>query len=472
MKNRKYYTLLPLLVILAALVVFSFSIISCPPIEEETYSSIKKLTGPLTYGKWIDALDEIYTAGIPVTLDLSECTVSDSGSDVLKHTHEDGSDFVPCDCVNVHTCNRNLYDDYIQFNPSMGSRFGKNFITSIIIPDIATMISNASGDLDIIDLEDSDGDETIGYAFRHFSRLKTVTGKRISLLGTLAFYDCTSLEEVSFPNLVIVMQYAFYNCANLKKAEFEKLRHIQPSAFKNCKSLERIEFHNADVIAQSAFMGCTGLIEVSLSNAISIEPEAFKNCSGLKIARFHATPMLNGFPLNLSNPNEKPWLPGTLAFHNNVFRGCTSLEILDVRNAWNVYFGEGALADIGTHLDLHLYDDKGTGENAGGKSYGHPQLGMLLGDVPRSNDKGGVSLQTLNIVASSVDPIEASRILYADYTSIKKSDNPLHPITYNTSSIRNWINSTYNPGDRDEYNNPKNSLVKVTVSRRPSTVQQ
>jgi len=476
MKNKKYHSSLPSLLVPAALIAFSISVISCPPLEQEPFDSTLKITGILTSGKWNDILDDIYMRAIPTILDLSECTAPESGGDILKRTHEDGRDFVEGTGINQ-------WDDYIQFNPSMGSRFGKELITKLIVPDAATMINNASDDLKIDELSDAADDELNRFAFRHFTNLRSVTGKRISLLGTFAFYNSSSLEEANFPNLVIVMQYAFYNCISLKKVEFEKLRHIQPSAFMGCTSLERAEFHNADRISQNAFMNCKNLREVSFSNARDILPEAFRNCTSLRTARFLANPWprtSSGFPLNIQTgvwaPDlvESPdsaTLPDSVAFHNNVFRGCMSLAVLDVRNAWNVYFGEGSLADIGSTLELHLYDDKGTGIGAGGRSYGHPQIGMLLGDVPRSDKKGGLSLTSLRIVASAVNPIESSRILHADYTSSELTNNPFSPNKYKTSSIRNWINSTYNgddPNDRDDDNEPKNPVIRVTVERRPA----
>jgi len=470
MKKSKYC--LFFLIALPLLAVSSIAFFSCPTLNEEPAKNIIKIDGVLTVNIWNDLLEDIYNKGVFVNVDLSECTAPDSGGDILKRTNEDGSDYTPTNYPNSTV--RNPYNDYIQFNPSLGGSFGKEFILSIILPDVATMINNASDQLEIKTLEDIENDETNRFAFKHFTRLKSITGKKISLIGTFAFYNCKALEEAIFPNVVIVMQYAFSN-SGIKKAEFEKLRHIMPSTFENCKSLEKAEFHNADRISQRAFKGCENLKEINFSNVKEVEFEAFRNCTSLRIARF----LINIWPRTSSNlpvnPSTGTWSEDTVAFHNNVFRGCSSLELLDVRNAWNVYFGEGALADIGTHLELHLYDDKGEGIVAGGRSWGHPQIGMLLGDVPETEEKGGLSLKTLNIIATYVDPFESSRILYADYTSSKPSDNPLisktPPETYETSSIRNWINSTYNGNDlanRDEFNNPKNPIVKVTVGRRPA----
>jgi len=468
MKNRKIHFLLLLLTISTALAIFSIIFISCPPLEEDPYDTTVKITSALTLSEWEDILDDIYTKGLPTILDLSECTIPPSGGDILKHSFEDGTDYDP-DSIKAE----NIYNNYIQINMSMGSRNGKELITSIILPDAATMINNASGNIDLDFIDNAEDNEKNRYAFRHFTNLKSVTGRNIKLIGTFAFYNCSSLEEVNMPNVNIVMQYAFYNCDSLRRLEFEKLRHIQPSAFENCSSLERAEFHTADIIPQRAFMNCTDLREVSFSNVMLIEADAFRNCSKLRIARFLADPIRTNdiHPLNpwKSGNFEVPYSNGTLAFHNNVFRGCTSLETLDIRKAWNVYFGAGALSDIGTSLTLWLFDDNGT------KCWGHPQVELLLGKRPvpeaeltlkeKEMDIGRLTLKTLSILTpNAADSFLDSQIFKVDTGSAANDGD---------ASIRNRINAVYNPGDRHiEFNEPKNPVVKVTVNGRPSASHQ
>ncbi|MCL2758696.1 MAG: leucine-rich repeat domain-containing protein [Treponema sp.] len=456
MNKRKYFLLIKIAA--AALVIFSAALISCPPLDEESFDNTITVSGILTQSRWIDILDDIYYNGIPVKLDLSACVPPSSGGDILKQTHENGADYTPATAINQ-------WDNYIQFNPSMGSRFGKDLIESIILPNVATMISNASDKIDIETIFDTEDDELNRYAFRHFTNLRSVTGRNISLIGTFAFYNCTSIEEVSFPNVVIVMQYAFFNCTSIRRFEFEKLRHIQPSAFESCTSLETVEFHNADVIPQRAFMNCTSLVEVSFSGVMKVEPDAFRNCTSLIKARFLANPLrtTGGHPMAPWRASaEIPYTEDTLAFHNNVFRGCTSLLLLDVRNAWNVYFGAGALADIGTYLELHLYDDAGPVNGlapVSNRSYGHPQVELILGGTHPDINIGSLTLKELKIIANSVDPELHSQILYADTASAANDG---------TASIRNRINAVYNPGPRHiDYNEPVNPVVKVTIERRP-----
>jgi hypothetical protein len=437
------------------LILITIILSACPPLEEDPYDNNLVYDGPLDLIKWMEILYDIQIRGIPVNLDLSACTVPVSGADVLKHTHENGEDYT----------SSTGGDDYIQFDPFPGFQTGKELIRSLILPEAATMIRNAI-DIDIKVIDDDDKKKS---AFRHFTNLRSITGENIRLIGALAFIDCKTLEKADFSRAVHIMQYAFNGCTSLKDAHFEVARDIQISSFEDCVNLERAIFPYAGTISQRAFKNCGKLTEVNFDVATRIGDEAFRDCTGLKYARFRANPERK--PENANLHPLQPWLdvnaPAThyssgvwddgfpkvvktpyisdsVVFLDSAFRGCTSLEILDVRYAWNVYFSAGALADIGEHLELFLFDDKGT------KSYGHPQIDMFLGDIEGSEKNGRVTLKTLLIRVPVVTPPKDSQIIFDSSTP-------------GMAGIKSYINSTYNGDDRDEDNEPLKPLVKVIV---------
>jgi len=401
--------------IIAIVVLLSILIIACPPLEEDPYGNTIVKSVKLDSTSWMEILNDIQVLGMPVNLDLSGCTVPDYGADVLKRVHEDGTDY--------SSSASNPWDDYIQFNPLPGFPYGKELIRSIILPKAATMIVQAIDiKLDLISEEDVKKS-----AFRHFTNLRSVTGENIRLIGNLAFIDCKTLEEAKFDRAAHVMQYAFSGCTGLKEVRFEYARDILPGAFENCTNLQSVVLPYVGVISQYAFKNCTSLTEVSFPYATVIGGEAFKNCTSLRIARFHANP--NHSP-TIDHPlkpwyekNGNSWTPpsddkkvdikppcsnDSVIFHPYAFRGCSSLETLDVRNAWNVFFFEGVLADIGTHLDLHLFDDAGISD--GGKSFGHPQIYAYLGGVEYDVHHGDVTLSSITIIAPVVPPPAESQI--------------------------------------------------------------
>ena len=446
-----------------ALVLISIIIIlnACPPLEEDPISNTIIVTEELDQTKWMEILFDIHERGIPVNLDLSACTPVHV-SDVLRRSHEDGEPWTPTTGVNE-------WDDYVQFDPLPGFPYGKELIRTLILPKAATMIRNAT---DIYDtkpiLLDDDKEKS---AFRHFTNLRSITGENIRLIGTLAFFDCKSLEEANFSRAVHIMQYAFYGCTSLKEAHFEVARDLHISSFENCTNLEKAIFPYAGVISERAFKNCGRLTEVNFDVATRVGDEAFRDCISLRYARFRANPdrTTGGHPLQpylaylASNPKPpkppRPFVNDSVVFFNSAFRGCKFLEVLDVRYAWNVYFAGGALADIGEHLELFLFDDGGI---PGGKSYGHPQTDMYLGDIEESKtDNGAVTLKSIIIWA----PV------------IKSPDPPDPEIEYKSQienvngGIYHYIRNrySYDSGKKDEEGKPILSYyIDVTVQRGPA----
>ena len=383
--------------------------------------------GELTQDAWVhDILEVIKTRGEKVILDLSKATPSTEKSVLFYHEFP---------------------DPYIVFNPHSEYPNGKEFIAELILPDAATMIiiadSPAASAFNFFTslrkisgagikfisayafygnttLEEAYFPEAVSvlhkHAFKDCTSLKNVYIPKINYITAEAFAGCTSLTEVNFPEVTVMEPRVFVDCTNLKTVNLPKLGILDPTTFEGCTSLESVSFEiietifentfmnltnlktvdspNVKVIGNEAFEGCTSLVEVSFPSATTIWGRTFKNCTNLKIARFHANPdPASGHPVRLSG--SWPYhTEESIFFGEDVFKGCTNLEILDVRNAWNVYFSEGALANIGTHLDIYLYDDGGKSE--GGKSFGHPQINASFGGT-FIGEKGGGSFEGITL---------------------------------------------------------------------------
>jgi len=187
----------------------------------------------------------------------------------------------------------------------------------------------------------------------------------------------------------------------------------------------------------------------------------------LRIARFHANPTrttTSGPPIPptyVANGTIPPSAMESIIFYPNAFRGCSSLETLDVRYAWNVYFARGVFAEIGTHLALHLFDDGGP---PGGKSYGHPQTDMYLGDDTRVSDYGRVSLKSIRIYAPVVTGVP--RILPPDVGNT----GILHDIRGRYGEyFKFFLTDVYKEGSDDLYNGDGIVLqYSVTLTRVPA----
>ncbi|MDR2965617.1 MAG: leucine-rich repeat protein [Treponema sp.] len=264
--------------------------------------------------------------------------------------------------------------------------------------------------------------------FKNFANLKTVNFLNVTYIAAEAFAGCTSLVEVNFPNAITIIEENVFNgCTNLKTVNLPKLETLVATTFIGCVSLENVSiplisviypytfkdltnlktvnFSSVKEIAAEAFAGCTSLTTVSFPSATIIRENAFRDCVNLTTAVFHANPAptpstaaLDGHPLAqwIVHKTGIPFSEETVSFGEGAFRGCEKLNVLDIRNAWNVYFLTGALAEIGEHLNIYLYDD--SGKSTGGKSFGHPQLEPFLGGSWGSSySTEGVTLKTITL---------------------------------------------------------------------------
>jgi hypothetical protein len=112
---------------------------------------------------------------------------------------------------------------------------------------------------------------------------------RLSVIGTLAFADCTALESIYFPSLVrYVPGWCFQGCCSLREISFARdaeLGSIGDSAFDSCTSLEVIHLPaSVETIFEHCFARCGRLSTITFptdSKLARIERFAFGGCSSL-----------------------------------------------------------------------------------------------------------------------------------------------------------------------------------------------
>jgi hypothetical protein len=380
---------------LFSLVILSIVFTACPPLEEDDYvfeEATITYDGVLDYQKWIDILDDVGRQNKYVRLDLKDCTYIDDNETgglikvwLYEHLPPDG---IPDEAETVGL----KAGPYIAFDPIPAIGWGKDKIVAIVLPDEAKMINQAT-DREVIKEKEADKKRS---AFANFTNLRSVSAANLSIIGNYAFIDNKTLIELDFPSVghkvdsdelkdsenlmengfrVDIGHYAFKGCTSLKEAAFNSAAVIGKHAFEGCTSLAKVSFPNVWMIGENAFEGCTSLTDVRFESATKIGSEAFMDSTALKKAYFPADPerFTSGDPFS-DIPTDYFCNYDSMIFFSSAFSGCTALEVLEVRNAWNVYFYEGVLENIGTSLEIHLFDDDGT------KSYGHPQEKLFLGN--------------------------------------------------------------------------------------------
>ena len=385
-----------ILIILTLTIIFS----ACPPLLEDyeggASGDVISFEKPfdLDVYKWFEILDSIAKEGKFVTLDLSNATVKEdnTGGGLVRLKDDD-----PFNPFSSYPFPDPLPPGYpiiplpaVAFDPFPASSSGKDYIVSIILPDSAQIIKGAKLDEKIkgIGNNKEDIEDAKKYsAFRSFSNLRSVKANNVTYIGNFAFADCKALTEVNFPRVsktefyADIDRFAFLGCAGLKEIKFNTAAVIGECAFKGCTSLLKIDFPEVITIENNAFEECASLVNVFFEKTTKIYNETFKGCTSLKKAEFNAAPPSGSDPsAHFADPafDYSTDIDPCVIFYPSAFNGCKALEVLNIRNAWNVYFAKDVLANTGSVIEIYLFDELTTATPQ--TSYGHPQNAKLLGD--------------------------------------------------------------------------------------------
>ena len=113
-----------------------------------------------------------------------------------------------------------------------------------------------------------------------------VLSSSIESIGEKAFYSCTNLDSIVFPdntNIKEINDSAFYHCAFTSFVVPKSVTHIGKKAFSYIYTLKEITIlGNVTVINDATFMQCQNLKIVSLPDTVEIVgTEAFSGCYNL-----------------------------------------------------------------------------------------------------------------------------------------------------------------------------------------------
>lgn len=160
-----------------------------------------------------------------------------------------------------------------------------NGIKKFVVPSTVKSISNnAFANSEIEEVVLSDGLTTIGYGTFQYSAIKKVViPESVITIKDSAFYNCTSLTDITLPkNLITLEKHAFVNCLSLKTINLPaNITTLPDGLFNQCKNLQTIEnLDKVTYIGDFAFSGCTALMITSLcDNLTYIGAHAFSKNS-------------------------------------------------------------------------------------------------------------------------------------------------------------------------------------------------
>lgn len=175
--------------------------------------------------------------------------------------------------------------------------YGCASVTNIEVPDQVAKIGNSAfsgcNSLKSITLPFvGDSPTATSHTFSYFfgkagipSSLKMVTITGGENIPNSAFYNCTSLTNISIPSTVTsIGSDAFRECTGLTNFVIPNgVTSIESSTFAGCTGLSSITIPNSVTsIWTCAFEGCVSLTNISIPSSVtSIWKEAFAGCTGL-----------------------------------------------------------------------------------------------------------------------------------------------------------------------------------------------
>jgi hypothetical protein len=189
------------------------------------------------------------------------------------------------------------------------SSIGKEYITSLVLPNTATGIKAGVNN-----------DPT----FNGFTNLKSVSGEGVANVGSDAFQNCSALETVSFPNATKIGNNAFVGCSHLTSVNLPAVNEIGGLAFWGCTSLIEIELLAATKIGSSLFWNCKNLKTVNFPSANELDANVFGYCTSLTTVN----------------------LPAATKIGNGVFMGTGGTALTVKLNRNNPTLGENMFQDV------------------------------------------------------------------------------------------------------------------------------
>jgi uncharacterized ParB-like nuclease family protein len=216
-----------------------------------------------------------------------------------------------------------------------------NSLTSVTIPGSVTSIGYGTftGSNSLMDITVDSGNEQYrsinGVLFSRDTIIRYPAGKTyssytipagVTSIGSLAFYDCSSLISISIPNSVTsIGYYAFSGCSSLTSITIpDSITLIGDYAFSSCGSLTSITIPNSvTTIGDRAFSNCNRLRDIMVDS----RNEQYHSINGILFSKDGKTILC--YPAGKAYSSYT--IPASVAsIGNGAFSGCNSLTSVTI----------------------------------------------------------------------------------------------------------------------------------------------
>ena len=182
---------------------------------------------------------------------------------------------------------------------------------------------------------------------------KIILPSTLTTIGQYAFYDCTSLQTVTFEKgsrLKTIEESAFEDCTELTSIEIPaSVETIEDSAFKGCSKLATVTFEKGSQLKAiwggyyaystrysaysyyyGAFSDCTALTMIEIPASVeTIGAAAFMRCSKLATVTFEKGSKLKtiggGYSSSVSSATTTAY-----SYYYGAFSDCTALTSIEI----------------------------------------------------------------------------------------------------------------------------------------------
>ncbi len=157
-------------------------------------------------------------------------------------------------------------------------------------------------------------------------------------IGNAAFYQCGGLTSIIIPNTVTsIGDNAFYSCTSLSEVNIpNSVTNLGYSAFNYCFSLTSVTLGTAITkIKIATFQDCSGLSSITLPDGVnSIEDNAFFRCTGLTgVALGNSVTNIGSSAFASCISLTDITIPDSVkTIGAGTFRECTSLAVITIPN--------------------------------------------------------------------------------------------------------------------------------------------